>query len=130
MKIVSEVSRSVVVGILGTILNLFLLFLTTEVVQWYYLYGALLANIITLIFIFVGDKYYTFRHGKGELHVQVVQYVTIYVLGNLVSLGLLAFFVEFFGWHYLVAQALATTLVSFFTFLIFKYWIFHCHDWL
>ena len=129
MKIISELSRSVLVGIIGTIFNLFLLYVFEHFLFNHYLLGATLANIITMIYIFVADRYYTFKHGNGSLHVQFTKYLLIYILSNLSSVALLAFFVEIFGWHYLLAQAIATTLVSFVTFIIFKYWIFHCYDW-
>lgn len=129
MKILSEVGRSIIVGAIGTILNLLLLYFFKHLFFQHYLLAAVFANILTMIYIFVADRYYTFRHGNGSLHVQFVKYFFIYLLSNVSSVALLAFFVELFGWHYLLAQAVATILVSFVTFLIFKYWIFHCHEW-
>lgn len=129
MKIVSEVSRSIVVGILGTVLNLSLLYLAKEYLAFHYLIGALIANVITLVFIFVCDKYYTFKYSHGTFHVQFIKYVLVYIASNAGSIALLAFFVELFSVNYLLAQAIATTLVSFLSFLAFKFWIFHCHDW-
>ena len=129
MKILSEIKRSILVGVTGTLLNLSILYLAKEMFHLHYLTGALLANIITMISIFLADRYYTFRHGNGSFHVQFVKYVIIYVGSNLGSIALLAFLVEVFGLSYLLAQTIATTLISFVTFLIFKYWIFHCHEW-
>ena len=129
MKIVSEVSRSILVGIIGTLFNLFLLYWFKHLLFRHYLLAATLANIITMIYIFLADRYYTFKHGNGTFHVQFIKYIAIYLLSNFSSVALLAFFVEVFGWHYLLAQALATTLVSFVTFLLFKHWIFQCHEW-
>ena len=110
---------------MGAIFNLGALYLTTDVWGWYYLYGAVVTNILTMILIFLADKYYTFKHNGGEIHVQFLKYVVVYIASNLSSLGLLVFFVEALGWYYLIGQAIATTLVSFLSFLAFKYWIFH-----
>ena len=129
MKIISEVGRSLVVGVTGVALNLGLLYVLTDFMAVYYLTAALLANIVTMLYIFLGDRYYTFRSIHGSLEIQFMKYVLVYIASNLSSVALLAFFVEFFSLHYLVAQTIATTLISFVTFLIFKYWIFHCYEW-
>ncbi|HLC72578.1 MAG TPA: GtrA family protein [Candidatus Nanoarchaeia archaeon] len=124
MKIVSEVGRSIIIGISGTVLNLVLLYLLTDIFHIYYLYSAIITNIIAMLYIFLGDKYYTFIPNNGALTAQFTKYFIVYFLSNALSIGLLAFFVESLVLHHLVAQAIATTLVSFVTFLIFKYWIF------
>ena len=127
MKIISEVGRSIVIGITGTLLNLVLLYLLVDVMALYYLYAALASNIVTMLYIFLGDRYYTFVPINGDLTMQFAKYLIVYLLSNALSIGVLAFFVEVVFMNHLVAQALATTLVSFVTFLIFKYWIFHSY---
>ncbi len=129
MKIVSELGRSILVGVMGTVLNLVLLYFFKEYLAAYYLFGATLANTVTMFSIFIADRCYTFKHGSGKIQIQFMKYLGVYLLSNASSVGLLAFFVEVFGWYYLVAQAIATTLVSFMTFLVLKYWIFRSYVW-
>ena len=124
MKILSEAGRSIVIGVSGTVLNLALLYLLTDIFQIYYLYSAIVTNILTMLYIFLGDRYYTFIPTNGAITAQFTKYLLVYLLSNAFSVGLLAFFVEHLSMHHLAAQALATTLVSFVTFLVFKYWIF------
>ncbi|MBI1972903.1 GtrA family protein [Candidatus Woesearchaeota archaeon] len=129
MQLLYQLLRSAAVGLTGTALNLFLLYAGKTFLSLHYLTAATLANILTLIFIFLGDKYYTFRQSSGNIHTQFFQYATLYVVRLVASVFLLALVVEVFAFHYLIAQALVITVISFAAFLVLKFWIFHSHGW-
>lgn len=113
------------IGLIGTILNLLILYLLTEHLKIYYLISATLAFIITVTANFVGNKTWTF---KEKISTQVVEkyrcYFTVSLLSLTVSLFFLYFFTEFLGICYLISQVLAIGISFSINFVGNKLWSF------
>ncbi len=115
------------VGGVGTIINLVILFLLVEFLNVWYLFSAIFAFIIAVTNNFILNKFWTFESYSKKKSVLTKQYTQFFII-SLFALGVnlifLYIFVEYFNLWYIFSQFLAILIALSINFIGNKIWIF------
>jgi len=122
------------IGGIGALINLAVLWTLVEAFNVYYLWAAVAAFVIADTNNFIWNRWWTFR-SKEKLHIQYPQFLLVSADGLMLNLILLKFLKEeFIPWlglpedkvsfYIIVSQAIAIFLVSLFNFAANSIWTF------
>lgn len=112
------ITLGIVNNILGYLLFLFFIFLGIEykiAMSLLYFFGSIMS--------FVGNWKWVF-HNNQLFFSAICQFFIVYLLGYLLNLALLIYFVDQLGYSVLLMQAIATVIVASFLFIMLKFIIF------
>jgi len=123
-----------IIGGVGALINLAVLWVLVEAFNVYYLWAAVAAFVIADTNNFIWNRLWTFR-SKEKLHIQYPQFLLVSADGLMLNLILLKLLKEeFIPWlglaedrvsfYILVSQAIAIVLVSLFNFAANSIWTF------
>lgn len=117
--------RFLLAGGTGTVINLLILYVLTDIFHIWYLISTSLAFVIGSVFSFGLQKFFTFQHRDlVGAHREYPVFIAVGV-ANLILNGLLMYtFVDGVGVHYLPAQILSTGLISIESFVMYRTVIF------
>ena len=124
-KLIGQLMKFGVVGIIATVIDFVVLTILTETFGVHYLTSAAIGFIIATLFNYVASMRYVFnsRFGPHEKRKELI----IFILLSVVGLGLNQFFmwlfVEFFSIFYIFSKVLATVLVMAWNFVSRKIFI-------
>ena len=124
-KLIGQLMKFGVVGIIATVIDFVVLTILTETFSVYYLTSAAIGFIIATLFNYIASMRYVFnsRFGPHEKRKELI----IFILLSVVGLGLNQFFmwlfVEFFSIFYIFSKVLATVLVMAWNFVSRKIFI-------
>jgi dolichol-phosphate mannosyltransferase len=116
-----------VVGSLGTIVNLAILYSLVEFAKLWYIFSAAIAFVIAATHNYILNKIWTFkdrRTGKAFIAKQWMQFFVVSTFSLGINLAVLYSFVEFFRLWYIFAQVIAIFVALLSNFLGNKYWTF------
>jgi putative flippase GtrA len=116
-----------VVGGMGTLLNLFILYTSVEFLGLWYILGAAIAFIIVVTFNFTLNKFWTFKDKKKKKKIVVGQYLKYIVIGGIgMGINILTLFilVEYVGIWYILAELLAIIVATLWNFEGSRYIVF------
>lgn len=116
-----RVGKYVIAGGTASVVNLFFLYIFTDIFGVWYVLSSVFSFIIAFFLSFTFQKFWTFedRSTKG-MHAQAGLYLAV-ALGNLAfNTGLIYAFVEYFGIHYLLAQIFSGVIVAVESFFIYR----------
>lgn len=120
----SKLIRYGIGGGLAALIDLFFLWLFTDVLDIYYLTSQALAFLISFTFGFYFQKYLTFRDFSGRHWRQALVFLLFQVLGLGINLLILKGAVEYRGMHYLIGSVLAKGVVFIWNFVMNHYFNF------
>ncbi|MFH1503724.1 MAG: glycosyltransferase family 2 protein [Candidatus Diapherotrites archaeon] len=124
-KGIKEFFKFGIVGFVGTIINLGILYLFTEFFGIYYLLSAFFAFIIAMTNNFILNKIWTFGEKiNSKFSKKYLQFSLVSVIALAFNLYFLYFFTEFLGIYYLISQIFAIILSLMINFLGNKLWTF------
>ena len=104
-------AKFIAVGTVGVGINLGALVLFTEVVGFYYLISAIFAGIITTLFNYSANNYWSFNDRKSANHIfGFSKFMVVTGVYHGIYYGLLATFAEVCNLHYIIAAVLAIGL--------------------
>lgn len=113
------------VGLIGSIINIIILYILTDFLNIYYIVSAVCAFVISMTHNFILNKIWTFKEKFGHIGKNtkktIKQYGKYFVASIsvlCVNLIFLYIFVEYIGLHYLLAQIIAIILVAILNFAI------------
>jgi dolichol-phosphate mannosyltransferase len=123
-----------IIGGIGALINLLVLWVSVELFFVYYLHAAVLAFIIADTNNFIWNRFWTFK-SKGKIHFQFPQFLLVSIDGLMLNLIILWGLVEKIlpdlglpqdkaSFYLLVAQVIAIFLVSLFNFAANSIWTF------
>lgn len=117
--------RFLISGGIGTVLNLMMVYLLTDIMGIWYLYSTTIAFVISFFVSFTLQKFFTFQdHALDTIRAQAPKYLAVALINmglNALSMYLL---VERFGFHYLIAQICTIATISIESFLVYHYIVF------
>jgi putative flippase GtrA len=116
--------RFSVVGFINTAASYLAFFILLEVGHVPYLLSSILAYLLSILISYIGNKYWTFKTSATALHVEFIKFFILNMIGLAINTALMAFLVEIFNVHPLVAQILAMAVVIFYNFFGSKHWVF------
>jgi len=120
-----EFFKFVVVGGIGTFVNVLILYLLTEKVGIYYLFSAIISFIVAMTNNFILNKIWTFKENmKFNAGKKYLQFGLVSLSALLVNLIFLYIFTEIFGIYYIISQILAIGIALIINFLGNKIWTF------
>ncbi len=124
-KITTEFFKFAFVGLLGTILNLLVLYSFTEFLNVYYMFSAIVAFVISATHNFILNKIWTFKENmKDKITSKYLKFFSVSIVALLVNLLFLRIFTESFGIYYMISQVLAIGIALIINFLGNKMWTF------
>ena len=124
-NVVNEFVKFVVVGGVGTIINISILYLLTEKAGVYYLISAIFSFIIAMSSNFILNKIWTFKENiKLGIWKKYLQFGFVSMLALSVNLLFLYIFTEVLGIYYILSQILAIGMALMINFLGNKIWTF------
>ncbi|MHA1273261.1 MAG: GtrA family protein [Promethearchaeota archaeon] len=124
-NIILQAFRFAVVGGLGTIVNILVLFLFTEIFHIFYIISEIIAFIISSLHNFTLNKIWTFKEVfKEKLMIKYTQFISVSVISLFVNLTVLFMLVEYFGFYYILGELVAICVAFFFNFIGNKLWTF------
>lgn len=124
-KLLGQLMKFGVVGIIATIVDFVVLTILIEAFSVHYLTSAAIGFIVATLFNYIASMRYVFnsRFGPHEKRKELI----IFIILSLVGLGLNQFFmwlfVEFFSIFYIFSKGLATVLVMAWNFVSRKIFI-------
>ena len=120
-RLIQQIAKFGVVGILATLLDYGLLFALTEWAGLYYLLSSMLSFSISTIFNYVASVRWVFA--VNQKYSKTRNFV-LFVILSIIGLGLNALAmwlgVEFLHWHYMIVIIGATALVMVWNFITRK----------
>ncbi|MDK6233270.1 GtrA family protein [Aerococcus sanguinicola] len=124
-KIIQQIIRFGLIGVLATVIDFALLTGLTEWGHVHYLLSAGIAFVVATIFNYLASMRYVFvsRFSKEERVQELLLFVSLSVVGLILNQFFMWAFVEKLGIFYLLAKVLATFLVMAWNFISRKLWI-------
>ena len=120
-RLIQQIAKFGVVGILATLLDYWLLFALTEWAGLYYLLSSMLSFSISTIFNYVASVRWVFAVNQKY---RKTRNFVLFVILSIIGLGLNALAmwlgVEFLHWHYMIVKIGATALVMVWNFITRK----------
>lgn len=124
-NVIKEFVKFAVVGGIGTLINITVLYLLTEKAGIHYLISAIFSFIVAMTNNFILNKVWTFKENIREsIKKKYLQFGLVSVLALLINLIFLYIFTEVFGIYYLISQILAIGIAFMINFLGNKIWTF------
>ncbi len=129
-KILIQICKFAIVGGLGALLNISILFILTEIFKVFYLISEIIAFIFSALQNYLLNKIWTFKEElKSSIFQKGFKYFIISLISLIVNLGTLYILVEFFDFWYLFAEMGAILLSFMINFLGNKIWTFKAYNY-
>lgn len=113
--------RFLLVGGTAAAINIGLLYTLTEYAGLWYLLSEVIAFIAALIFNFMLQRFWTFRSRSDERRRQAMLFIGVNLWNLLLNAALLYAFVEFFGYWYVLGQAVASAIIALESYFLYRY---------
>lgn len=124
MRIVKEIVKFGLVGILNTFVSLFIIFMLMNYFHVSYVLSNLCGYTVAVINSFIWNKLWTF-YGKGSIKNEFIIFMVIFVICYLAQLGLLIFLKEVLTLSVDISQILAMIFYMVLNFIGQKYFAFN-----
>jgi len=120
-----EFSKFAIVGAVGTVVNLSILFLLTDIFKIYYLISEVIAFLISVLNNYILNKIWTFKEEiKEKVVKKFVQYSIVSVISLAVNIIILFVLVEYFSIWYIFAEVIAIAASFLVNYIGNKLWTF------
>jgi putative flippase GtrA len=121
----SRIIRFIISGSIGAATDLLLLWFLTRIVGIWYLTSAVIAFVLSFIVSFFLQKIWTFKNREMEkIHIQAGAYLLITLCNLGINTLLVYAFVQYFSFHYLIAQVFASIIIAFESFFAYRELVF------
>jgi putative flippase GtrA len=114
--------RYTAVGAIATAVHYLVLVLCVEGGQWPAYLGSGFGAVVGAQVAYAGNRWFTFAH-RGDIGGSWLRFQGTALLGGAFGMVVVALAVRS-GWHYVLAQMLATVLALVLTFLVNRRWTF------
>ncbi len=116
-------TKYLVVGVLGTLTHLSLLYITVEFLTFSPILGSSLAFIWVVLQSYLLNRNWTFQSDKAHI-TTLPRYIVVSVAGFLTNLLIMFVMVNVLGLWYMLAQTVTILVIPALNFLLNKYWTF------
>jgi dolichol-phosphate mannosyltransferase len=124
-EVILQFLKFAFVGLIGTFVNIFILYMLTEYLKVYYIISAFFAFIVAVTFNFIFNKIWTFGEKIFEkIFEKYVRFFLVSLSALLVNILFLYIFTEFLGIYYIISQILAIGISLIINFIGNKIWTF------
>ena len=123
--LIDTVGRFLVSGSVGAGSNIGILYVLTEYVRLYYLLSACISFVLAAGIGFMLQKFWTFRdHSIERMHVQAAGFFAVTTINFFINIALLYALVQWVHVWYVLAQAIASILIAFGSFILYRHVVF------
>ncbi len=120
-----EFVKFATVGAMGTVVNLSILYLFTDIFKIYYLISEVFAFFISVLNNYILNKIWTFKEEiKENMVIKYIQYSIVSVISLAVNIIILFVLVEYFNIWYIFAGVIAIAASFLVNFIGNKLWTF------
>ncbi len=113
------------IGGVGTVINLLILYTFTEYLGFYYMFSAIIAFMVGATINFIMNKKWTFlERVREDFLIKYSKYFFVSIVALLGNLLILYILTEFVGIYYILSQFLAASASLIVNFFVSKKWIF------
>lgn len=120
-----QIIKYATVGACGTIFNISILFLCTEILNIFYIISEIIAFFISVIPNFLINKIWTFKESLDDkIVVKYFQYIIVSTFSLVINLTTLFILVNYFAIWYIFGEVLAIFVAFIISFLAHKLWTF------
>jgi len=119
-----------IVGVIAALIHFLVMYLMTEKFAFWYVYSALSGGIISAIWNFLANKFWTFKNlAFGYQAVsQAVKFFVVICLGVGLNTVIIFMFTDFLNFDYRLSWVFATGIVLFWNFGFNKFWTFRLNS--
>ncbi len=118
-----EFFRYFVVGITGVLLDLGLLIVLKEYLDWTPFLSVAISQILVILYNFLLNKYWSF--GSRDMpHWQFVRFMVVVGFNYLVSLAVIYIFSQKMSFDYRIVRLANIILSVSWNFVLYKYWVY------
>jgi len=125
-EIVLQFFKFAFVGLIGTVVNIFILYILTEYFNIFYIISAFCAFLVAVTTNFIFDKIWTFNE---KIYERIAKEYSTFFVVSLSALSVNIFFLwiftEFLGIYYIISQIMAIGISLMINFIGNKIWTFH-----
>jgi len=122
---IKEFFKFAFVGLIGTFINIIILYLLTECFGIYYLFSAVISFIVAMTNNFVWNKIWTFGEKINlNLKQKYLKFSLVSITALMINLFFLYVFTDIFGIYYIISQILAIGISLIINFFGNKFWTF------
>ncbi len=107
-----------------SLIDLGILYALTEWAGLFYLVSATFSFIVAQNFNYYLNKTFNFRDKSKKIAKQLTMFIAVNTVGLAISLAILAFLVEIFGWWYILARIISMLIAFTFNYTIHKRYTF------
>ena len=115
-----QLFRYFFVGGTAAVVNIFLLYVFTDIFHFYYLFSNVLSFIFGLITNYVLSKRFIFKANVGNKSLEFTIYGLIGIIGLVFDTALLYFFTSYLGIYYVISKVFSTIIVFLWNFVARK----------
>ncbi|HAE36325.1 MAG: hypothetical protein UR85_C0006G0009 [Candidatus Nomurabacteria bacterium GW2011_GWF2_35_66] len=124
-EVIGEFLKFILVGLVGTFVNIIILYSFTEYYNVYYLYSALLSFVVAVTVNFILNKIWTFNEKIGyKIFQKYIKFFSVSLFALSVNIFFLILLTEVFGLYYIYSQILAIGMSLVINFIGNKIWTF------
>ena len=117
--------KFLIVGGIGAIINLLVLFSMTEFLNIYYIFSEVIAFFIALTHNYIVNKLWTFKENFSDKSFQkYLQYVIVSLISLCINLSILFILSDLVKLWYIFAEIFAVMISSLINFFGNKFWTF------
>lgn len=115
--------RFLVCGGLGASIDFGTLRILVHTLHWLPQYAFILSTSLSLIFVFLSNRFFTFRGVTGDPKSQMMKFFLVYMSAAFLNY-VLSVSLTFMGINYMLAKALAIGILMFFNFFFLNSFVF------
>ncbi len=116
-------AKYAIVGFIATLIYMGMLVTLVEVIGMDPVVSSVISFIFILIGSYFGNRYWTFKSGRGHLY-SLSRYLVVSLSGLSLNTGIMYLTVNILGWWYLLGQLIAIFVVPLSNFFLNFYWSF------
>lgn len=118
-----------IVGAIGTLINIAILYSLTEYIDIYYIISEIIAFFVAGLNNYIWNKLWTFKEKiKDQVVSKYVQFIVISLISLFVNISTLYVLVEYFKFWYVLAEVVAIVIAFLLNFIGNKVWTFRSKD--
>lgn len=123
MKLIKQIIRFGIVGLVATIIDFLLLFCLTDFLNIYYLVSSIISFIISLLVNYILSIKWVFDVKKKQTYREVLLFIILSTIGLLINQLILYIFTDIFNIYYIFSKLVATLIVMIYNFVTRKIFI-------
>lgn len=122
-KIIDQILKFGVVGVLAFLIDYGLLYFLTEYIHIYYLVSSIISFVVSLIFNYILSILWVFDVTKKQTYKEVIIFVLLSVIGLGINQLIMYIGVDKLSIYYMIIKLLATAIVMIWNFITRKIFI-------